>query len=492
MPTNKHLTDLIINKVESQAVYDYMVENNLINDDELYLVEGKEVPATFYVIPGTTTIQEIVDAHTAGTLCLVAKQDSEGNSRVLVLTNHSYIESTGVHNFTFSSVEGQNGILYYWTTFGTVNMTTIDRDLVERPLQLDEEIFLVEYGKTSYADINNALLAGKMVAAPAGFSDNSIIYFILHNKAADGTFYFYSQYNFYTIIYFTLTSNGTYSSLYTASCELSSSRVSTINDDNKDSNAKYPTVGAVTTYIDNIPYLTDVLGINGLTHTKSGRTASLSVGAGNGITVEANSVSVNGHYGITVDENGVSVKPSTGMYVSMAGVGVTLADKTLTVGTDGFKVQPYHGLESHENYGLKVKAGTGITVDDYGVHNAGVRTVTQDTTDGHKLTVNTGGTNATITIPDKDTTYTAGTGLKLTGTRFDHSNAVTAGTTNSGSASGNTITIPKITYDAQGHITKSETASIILPVMTTTEIDTICGGTLDAYLESIAAEGVAF
>lgn len=38
MPTNKNISNLIINKVESQAVYDYMKNNNLLNDDELYLV----------------------------------------------------------------------------------------------------------------------------------------------------------------------------------------------------------------------------------------------------------------------------------------------------------------------------------------------------------------------------------------------------------------------------------------------------------------------
>jgi hypothetical protein len=41
MATSKEITNLVINKVESQAVYDYMVANNLINDDELYLVQGE-------------------------------------------------------------------------------------------------------------------------------------------------------------------------------------------------------------------------------------------------------------------------------------------------------------------------------------------------------------------------------------------------------------------------------------------------------------------
>ena len=39
MATEKNLNNLVINKVESQTVYDYMKANNLINDDELYLVQ---------------------------------------------------------------------------------------------------------------------------------------------------------------------------------------------------------------------------------------------------------------------------------------------------------------------------------------------------------------------------------------------------------------------------------------------------------------------
>lgn len=37
MPTSKNLDSLIINKVESQEVYEWMKTNNKINEDELYL-----------------------------------------------------------------------------------------------------------------------------------------------------------------------------------------------------------------------------------------------------------------------------------------------------------------------------------------------------------------------------------------------------------------------------------------------------------------------
>ena len=46
MSTEKNLSNLVINKVESQTVYDYMKQNSLINEDELYLIPGSEDNAT--------------------------------------------------------------------------------------------------------------------------------------------------------------------------------------------------------------------------------------------------------------------------------------------------------------------------------------------------------------------------------------------------------------------------------------------------------------
>lgn len=67
------------------------------------------------------------------------------------------------------------------------------------------------------------------------------------------------------------------------------------------------------------------------------------------------------------------------------------------------------GGDLSANRTISAKAGTGITVNSSGIHNAGVRAITQDGTDGHKLTINTGGTSTTITIPDNDTTYSEAT-----------------------------------------------------------------------------------
>lgn len=73
---------------------------------------------------------------------------------------------------------------------------------------------------------------------------------------------------------------------------------------------------------------------------------------------------------------------------------------------------------------------------------------------------------------DNNTTYSAGTGLSLSGTTFNHSNSVTAGTAQ-GDASktlsfGGTFTIPTVTYDAQGHVTGKGTTTMTMPATPTT------------------------
>ena len=39
MPTSKKITDFVINKVPTKAIFNKMKEQGLINNDEIYLVE---------------------------------------------------------------------------------------------------------------------------------------------------------------------------------------------------------------------------------------------------------------------------------------------------------------------------------------------------------------------------------------------------------------------------------------------------------------------
>lgn len=42
MPTSTKMTNLIINNVDNQEIYNYMKANGLINENELYLVKGDD------------------------------------------------------------------------------------------------------------------------------------------------------------------------------------------------------------------------------------------------------------------------------------------------------------------------------------------------------------------------------------------------------------------------------------------------------------------
>ena len=75
---------------------------------------------------------------------------------------------------------------------------------------------------------------------------------------------------------------------------------------------------------------------------------------------------------------------------------------------------------------------------------------------GSTLTVKINGVTKSLT--NTNTTYSAGSGLSLSGTTFNHASTVTAGTAGTSSAtSGSTLAVPYVTYNATGHITATGT-----------------------------------
>ena len=177
--------------------------------------------------------------------------------------------------------------------------------------------------------------------------------------------------------------------------------------------------------------------------------------------VDAGKVDTNELYFIEEDDEiAITAHATTGTKIA-----------TITIGNEVTDIYaPPGGVTS-------ITAKDGISSDattgDITLTNSGVRGIVQDSIDGHKLIIDTGGSSTTITIPDNntDTTYSAGTGLALDGTTFNHSNSITAGTA-SGSTSqtlayGGKFTIPTVTYDAQGHITGSGTTEMTMPAKVT-------------------------
>lgn len=55
MPTIKDLTNFVLNRVESKEIYEYMKNNNLLNDDEIYLVQDDDASTSSVIIRTWTT-----------------------------------------------------------------------------------------------------------------------------------------------------------------------------------------------------------------------------------------------------------------------------------------------------------------------------------------------------------------------------------------------------------------------------------------------------
>lgn len=182
----------------------------------------------------------------------------------------------------------------------------------------------------------------------------------------------------------------------------------------------------------------------------------LAVGAGNGISVAADSVAVTAGSGISVDLNGVHVNAGTGLLNTAAGLqigvgnGITgaadaisvTAGSGITVDIGGVHVNAGTGL-LNTAAGLQIGIGNGITgaadaisvtdgsgilVNSNGVHanlisyasqavaaNAASSTASRT----YPIQVN-GSDQLVVNVPwtDADTTYTASSGLTLTGTAF--------------------------------------------------------------------------
>lgn len=91
---------------------------------------------------------------------------------------------------------------------------------------------------------------------------------------------------------------------------------------------------------------------------------------------------------------------------------------------------------------------------------------------GSNVQIGVDAENDKLTISATNTTYSAGTGISLSGTTINHKNSVTAGTA-SGDASktltfGGTFTVPSVTYDTQGHITGKGSTTMTMPATPTT------------------------
>lgn len=224
-----------------------------------------------------------------------------------------------------------------------------------------------------------------------------------------------------------------------------------------------------------------------ITHNKVlGTAVTTAIGgvSGNTITVPTITADEYGHIktigsaSFTHSDNNSAHSHSAGVGLSLSGTGGTSGTTTYTLKTAG----------TSEIGGIKVhKDNSSYTV------TASASSISADVTSGKYYAVEIDKNDkAFVYVPwaNDNTTYKAGTGLSLSGTTFNHSNSITAGTVSGGSgtlAHGGTFTVPSITYDAQGHIKSTTTTTYTLPASGDTDKKT--SSTADTSADTIYLVG---
>jgi hypothetical protein len=146
---------------------------------------------------------------------------------------------------------------------------------------------------------------------------------------------------------------------------------------------------------------------------------------------------------------------------------------TITINGTATKLYAPTNTDTHYTTGLKVANSATATANAAASNGSVYLNALDNTTvrDSHLIkgtgaaTV-TSDANGVITINATNTTYSGEKGISLNGTKLGHSNtAIAAGSVGAAQTPsfGGTFAIPKITYDAYGHITAATTVNVTLP-----------------------------
>ena len=105
MPTEKNLSDLVINDVESPGVYDQLSSNNLLNEDEIYLVsEEDSEDDTLYLteVPTTSTVGR------KGQIAIVTKYKNSTTDTGYYFICYGYMTNGGVRQYIWAQLNSAN------------------------------------------------------------------------------------------------------------------------------------------------------------------------------------------------------------------------------------------------------------------------------------------------------------------------------------------------------------------------------------------------
>jgi len=150
------------------------------------------------------------------------------------------------------------------------------------------------------------------------------------------------------------------------------------------------------------------------------------------------------------------------IYINTHGHVTGTTTRALTLSDLGYTGSPVADNYNSWNFQSQNSSGTEIGIEAIGSGQ------TATIKAGTNVTLSQTGGVITVNSTYVNTTYSAGSGLVLSGTTFNHSNLITAGTASEGGitrtlAFGGTFKIPSVTYDAQGHITEKGSVTLTMP-----------------------------
>lgn len=166
-----------------------------------------------------------------------------------------------------------------------------------------------------------------------------------------------------------------------------------------------------------------------------------------------------GLYKVTVDGTGhvsaataVAKSDITALGIPAQDTNTHYASSTLFVSSADTNAEDMNAIANGKVYLNHVE--NGVVKSSHLIKGTGATTVTKDTSG-----------NIVINSTDSNTTYSAGSGLSLSGTTINHASSITSGTVGTSSAtSGITLAVPYVTYNATGHITAVGTHTHTIPV----------------------------
>lgn len=166
-----------------------------------------------------------------------------------------------------------------------------------------------------------------------------------------------------------------------------------------------------------------------------------------------------GLYKVTVDGTGhvsaataVAKSDITALGIPAQDTNTHYASYTLFVSSADTNAEDANAIANGKVYLNHVE--NGVVKSSHLIKGTGATTVTKDSSG-----------NIVINSTDNNTTYSAGSGLSLSGTTFGHASSITAGTVGTSSAtSGITLAVPYVTYNSTGHITAVGTHTHTIPV----------------------------